>query len=450
MLIYTLIVAINSQINEPFWLLPASYLSLFIVAKRNRQELGKTPGNMCLNLILFLRYVVLPLNVMTNNFYDGFSRDFLYINKGIYLMVYELIAVFVSNEFFLKKYSCASFSYDLNSITFQKNSVFLFFSIFVLVLLAFLNPSFFQGTSLITQGFLDQEELDTKRSAYEVFMSLLWQSLTTWTYVYFIILQKHKYVIRDNKRFVLNSALATLLFLLITFIAQSSISRWYTIINAIACVYFLIKLFFKEKKFILPVILSPLVVVLTIVTIYKNVSVDSDVNMKAATSLMTSRFLDSYLAGPISTNNAIGLYKTGTVGIHNMPNDIVYSMPIVNHLFSEKDASNYLYNDYIGRVWEDHVGDQILPLIGQGLFYFGPLLSIILSIISVYFLCVFDYRFGKSRTPYMFIFAFIAAWFGVEMCLNMTINLSWIYIRIIPMMLLFYFSDKIRLFKFRK
>ena len=243
LLVYTLVVAVNSKIHEPFWLLPAAYLSLFIIAKRNRKELGKTPGNICLNIIMFLRYVVLPLNVMENNFFDGFSRDFMYVTEGIYLMVYELIAVFISNEYFLKKFSSESFSISQKNLSFQKNSVFFLLSIFFLALLAFLNPNFFQGTALITQGFLDQGELYTEGSAYKTFMSLLWQSLTTWTYVYYILLQKHKYDKVGQKRIVLNSAFATLFFLLITFIAQSSISRWYTIINAIACIYFLIKLF---------------------------------------------------------------------------------------------------------------------------------------------------------------------------------------------------------------
>lgn len=440
--VYTGLVVFNTELREPFWLLPFAYLFLFSVCKHNRNALGKSPGNICLNIILLLRYVTLPLVTLKTNVYEGFAKDYSHIYDGIYLMLFELFAVFITNELFLSKYKQDAHNKELHSYSFRRTHAAFFFSLILLVIFACLNPSLYQGAALITQGFLDQNDANMDRST---FVSLLWQSLTTWVYVYFVLLQRHKYDRNGNKKYVHFSIIVTLFFLLITFIGQSEISRWYSIINAIAGIYVLIKLFSKEKRLILLVILTPFILVLFVVTIYKNVSIDSDVDAEAATTLMTSLFLNAYLAGPVSTNNAIGLYETGKVGLHNLPNDIVANMPIVNHFFSDENTLNYMYNDYIGRAGGESNGDQIIPLIGQGLCYFGPVLSIILSILAVFLSCYSDVLFHKSSSPYMFIFAFLAAWFGVEMCLNMTINLSWIYIRVLPMFLFFFFAEKIKI-----
>ena len=375
--------------------------------------------------------------------YDGFVKDFSHVTEGVYLMIYEMIAVFVSNEFFIGRMKAWNTNQrKFKSFTFRKNSIVLSIALFTLILLLFLFPSFVQGISLIYQGYVDQSGEMAERST---FVSLLWQALTTWTYVYIVLLQKARYDKSGEKKYVANSVVLTLVFLLITFIAQSEISRWYTIVNAIACVFFLMKLFPQKHRIILPVTLSPVFLVLLVVSIFKNVSVESEINADAASSIINTRFVNAYLAGPVSTNNAIALYEKGDVGIFNMPYDFVANMPIVNHFFPNSNTLNYLYNDFIGRVWEGHNGDQICPLIGQGLCYFGPVFCIILSIISVFFIRYFDLLFNRSHTPYMYIFAFLAAWFGVEMCLNMTINLSWIYIRVIPMFLLFFFAEKFRL-----
>ena len=49
-----------------------------------------------------------------------------------------------------------------------------------------------------------------------------------------------------------------------------------------------------------------------------------------------------------------------------------------------------------------------------------------------------------ETTSYMkYIWGFVAVWFGLETILNMTINLSWLYIRILPMFATFWFIEKI-------
>lgn len=441
--IYTLYLTRDTTINEPYWILPIVYTLLFTFCKRNLAELGKSPGNTTLNIIIALRYLLLPIVVLSSGEYGGIVKDYSHLSEGIYLMTYELLAVFLANEYFLRSIKNRMYTHKLRSFSFKNRNLTILLSVIVLMLLLAYDPNFVGGFGLITQGFIETEAGTESRSS---FASILWQALTTWTYVYLVLYQKKKYVQKKDYVYVNNSLFLTLGFILITFIAQNQISRWYTIISSIAALFFLFKLFPAKKKSISVVILSPALFLITTVTIYKNVSIDAILDYNTVESVVTSSdFLNAYLSGPSSVNNAIGLYETGNVGITDMLYDILNNMPIVNHFLTPGQTTVYKYNDYIGRVWDDHSGDQIIPLIGQGLAYFGPILCILISIAMVLFIRLLDIKYFASDSSFMFLLAFMASWFGVEMCLNMTINLSWIYIRIFPMWILFYLSEKYKL-----
>lgn len=432
-----------TTIHEPYWSLPITYALLFTICTENKRQLGRSPGNTTLNIIIFLRYLLLPIVVVDSGEYGGIVKNFAHLTEGLYLMIYELVAVFVANEYFIKTKQVNSRNRQIQNFSFKRRDMTIFVSLIILMLLLVGNPSFVQGFGLITQGFVETEVSSEKRSS---FVSILWQALTTWTYVYLVLYQKYRYDLKQNSLYYLNAIFLTLVFVLITFIAQNQISRWYTIISSIASVFFLMKLFPTKRKSISLFILTPLFLLITTATIYKNVSTDAELSYDTAESVVSSsEFLNAYLGGPSSVNNAIGLYETGDVSIKNLPNDMLNNMPVVNHILTPGQTTVYKYNDYIGRVWESHDGDQIIPLIGQGLAYFGPVLSILISILMIYLIRLFDVRFSTSNSTYMFLFAFVASWFGVEMCLNMTINLSWLYIRVFPMWVLFYLAEKLKL-----
>lgn len=441
--IYAIYLTTVTIIHEPYWLLPVTYAFLFTICPKNKAELGRSPGNTTLNIIIALRYLLLPIIVMSSGEYGGIVKDYSHLTEGIYLMTYELLAVFLANEYFLRKIKPKYKNTKLHNFSFKKRDLTILLSVVVLMLLLVSNPSFVGGFGLITQGFVETEASSEQRSS---FVSILWQALTTWTYVYLVLYQKMKYEKTSENVYVYNSLFLSLGFILITFIAQNQISRWYTIISSVAALFLLLKLFPAKRKTVSAAIVSPVVLLITTVTIYKNVSTDADLNYDTAESVITSSgFLNAYLGGPSSVNNAIGLYESGNVGIANMPNDMLNNMPIINHFLTPGQTTVYKYNDYIGRIWDNHSGDQIIPLIGQGLAYFGPIFCVLITIVMVFLVRFLDIKYHTSDSTFMFMVAFMASWFGVEMCLNMTINLSWIYIRIFPMWLLFYLAEKIKL-----
>lgn len=118
-------------------------------------------------------------------------------------------------------------------------------------------------------------------------------------------------------------------------------------------------------------------------------------------------------------------------------------MPIVNHFIKSGNSTVYLYNLYLGRIFSNSSGDQIIPLVGQSYIFFGWILSPLLSVVSIILMRIADKQFFYATNYMKYVWAFISIWFGLETILNMTINLSWIYIRIIPLFITFWFIEKL-------
>ena len=158
--------------------------------------------------------------------------------------------------------------------------------------------------------------------------------------------------------------------------------------------------------------------------------------------------MDIYFSGPVNVNNALNVYYKWNLDITTIINDLCNNMPIVNHYMDTRATSVYAYNASLDRIYDNNAGDQIIPLIGQSIIYFGLLLAPLLSCFSTFIVCWADYKFAICKDFLLFLFGFIAIWFAVEsMMLNITITASWIYNRIIPFYLAFWLTNKISCIK---
>ena len=181
--------------------------------------------------------------------------------------------------------------------------------------------------------------------------------------------------------------------------------------------------------------LAPVVFLLLLATLIKNgdfVAGSGDVS-SSFKQILNPTELDMYFAGPSGVNNAIGLKESWNQGYESLLPDILQSMPVLNHYIDAKKTTIYTYNLYLGRLFTDTSGDQIIPTIGQGAIYFGYFLSPIISILFVLITCWSDKKYRLSSSYYIYLYGFISVWAGVQTAaLNMTIFLAWVYIRILP------------------
>lgn len=421
----------SNEIHTPFWMLSISYSLLLLLTSRNNM-IYFTPGITVLNIIMLFRYGIYPISIYISGTLSSYANNYNYLNQACYLMLYEQLVVFIALYFTGKKERLRSNDYteqkELVFETGKKGSLFGIITLCILSGILLTNRGLVGGFSLITKGINTSSGEGVSSLA-----TIIWQAGLAWLYIFVCMKLREKY--GDNSTII--AVIISALYILLTFIGQSSISRWYTIISFAAVYFILIKLYPQKKKIVFECIVIPVVILMLVLSVYKNTNYltsGGDIS-RSISKLFNSNLFETYFAGVVNVNNAIGVKLDNGVGISSLLLDIVNNMPIVNHWFDTSHASVNEYNMYIGRFWNGS-GDQIIPLLGQSLIFFGFVFSPLLSCLSVVLIRKFDRRYMISNSLDVYVYAFLSCWSAVMMILNMTIFLAWMYIRIIPLILL--------------
>lgn len=414
-----------------YYLLPSVYTLCSIFIYKTNWYFGKAPGYTVFMIIAMLRYCVMPYFLSLTTVYFCHVINYNYVDDGIYLIIYEMIMAFIYLRYRYKKkfrrsrpdyriYHKSTFMYVLISIVFLATTV--------------LNYNyFFRGLTLFNQFKIENPE------QYEmpVAMTLIWGTSLLWLYSYSIYSLSLKPISIKFK--IIISVTLTLFLGFITFVSQSSISRWYTVICVFAGYFLLLKCYPHYKKVLRILILSPLITLVLIVSVVKNYGGENN----NITLVATSSWMDAYIAGPISVNNGISMNEREDVGISTLIPDVLNNMPIVNHYIDRDKSTPYYYNKLAGRIYSpDSQGDQIIPLVSQGQTYFGTIGAPILMIFFIWLFSVYDFKYLTNYGYKTFLYAFIACWCASVLALNLTINISWWWIRILPLMVLIYAVEK--------
>lgn len=424
----------STKISNPFWLVSLMYCVLLIITSKNNQAYF-APGIFVLNVVMFVRYSFLIMAIYISGELSTHANNYNYLNEAVFLMIYEQLFVFLTLYFTGKreKQKIQHLKIKEEMILKQQGIKPVVCVVLICSLTGILitNPYLIGGLSLITKGEVSSSNINNSASGV---VGIIWQACLAWLYIYFCTLIKQR---ADNKKGVILAVVISAIYILLTFIGQQSISRWYTIISFVAVYFILSKLYPNYKKIIVMCIVIPVVALLVIVSVYKNtdyLSTNTSFS-KSILLLFDSKKLEAYFSGPVNVNNAIGLYIEHWGGISSLPIDVVNNMPVVNHWFDTSTATVNLYNRYIGRFWNGS-GDQIIPLVGQSIIYFSALFAPLLSCIAVIIVRISDRKYIQAESLDVYVFAFLGAWSAAAQILNMTIYLSWIYIRILPLLLL--------------
>lgn len=428
-----------------FWILPFIYTICLIFAQTNRKMTIKNMGSLILNITMSLRYVALPVIYYATNELSRFTKNYNNLENALWLMLYEMVVLMIVLEISARRYNYKDLSFtEVKNQTYLKLRYGTTISIIIFVIVLGLAVSYKNlaaGFNVILTGSLEQSINTVNNNILDI----LWETLSTWFYVYLIIQEGSKYERDQQSIHSTISIIYTFIFILLTFIQSVAFSRWYTIISAVAAIACLLKMFPHNRKKIVYSIIIPTILLLILITTYKNAGfvVGETKFTDSLTDIFSSSNFDSYFAGPVNVSNAIGVKgKYLNLGIHTFINDMFNNMPIINHYMDITKTTVYAFNAYIGRIWNG-AGDQIMPLVGQSVIYFGYIFAPLMDTFVVLLMRKFDYLFSKSKSYMMYFYAFVAIWFSVEpMMLNFTINISWFYIRVIPFAIIFLLTDK--------
>lgn len=437
---------------EPFWLIPFVYMLLIHLYSMSRPLMGA--GHVALMIAMAGRYLLTPLSIYGTESLSSSALQYGYLYQAIILMVYEMIAIFIVLFLCDNKYKkrINSYLYKTNitfaDITKQIKPMYFYAGLSIWLCIAVLYKNILGGLSVLLSGALN-EMREVELVDYEgsnIIGGILWETLCVWLFSYLVFKQKERLLSSNLRKPVIISLIYTLAIVILSFIDQSGLSRWYTIVITGASVAMLLKLFPNKKKMIVSTIVIPSVILIIFITLFKNAGLilgEGTIGAALYTLFDPSK-MDVYFSGPVNVNNALNVYYNSKLDITTIINDICNNMPVVNHFMDIRATSVYAYNASLGRIFADSAGDQIIPLIGQSLIYFGVILAPTLSCISIIFACWADYKFLVCKDFKLFVFAFIGIWFAVSsMMHNLTITLSWIYIRIIPFFFVFWLTNKI-------
>ena len=432
-----IILSILNHIQSNLWILPLTY-SLGMILLGNHNAVKFTPGIIALNIVMFCRYLVLPIvMIVGDDEISNYAIQYGQIEFAVLIMWFELIGILVAIYFTgkrLKRVQLQESSAD-SSVYFVElkyGGLVSLISIILLIAMAIRYPHLVGGLELLTQGYIS-ESVDI--SEVSGIVGIIWKAFVTWLGVYFLYVLKKKKFQGIKLTFFLIFCVFSVV--LISFIGQITISRWYSVVTFGAMYFSVIKMFPNKKKIITTWSVIPAIALLCIVSLYKNTDyLRGDGQMlDYIKDLIDAPTLNAYLAGPISVNNAVYLKEQISFGITSLFYDIFRNFPVLNHYIAVEKSTVGMYAAYLGR------GDQILPLVGQSVIYFGYILTPLFSIISVILVRHFDYRYLKSSSLSMYMYAFIAVWLGIVTILNFTVCMSWFYCIIIPTFLLLQFVE---------
>lgn len=434
----------SSKFTAAIWLLPLFYT--FFIYYIAQEKDFKTPGIIALQITMIGRYLIVPFAYYLDGGMSEMASSYKNINLAVYLMLYEqffiFLAIKITRTLDARNKKAINAYYDT-----EKIKLFIMFVIFIWVVIASTSKSLVDNFLILLTGAIYlYKENDVVGTSSSNFVNTLWQCISVLLFIYFVIREKNKYD-KDNRTIhVYKSVMWGLILIVISFIDQSGLSRWFTIITSSSCIAVLTHLYNKETHIVKSVLILPSVIIITIATLVKNGGflIASGSVEDSGSALFSPTALDMYFSGPTGVNSAINMCEQYHIEIKSIIYDIVNNLPVVNHYIPKRETTVYLYNLYLGRIYDSDSGDQIIPLIGQGYSYFGFLLAPLFSFVCLYIIRYCDSKFKNDYSFTTYLWAFIGVWFGVEiMALNMTITMSWIYWRIIPFAIILFFTNKI-------
>lgn len=433
----------SDEFSVPIWLLPLVF-SVGVAICKNI-IIKATPGVLTLCFLMFLRYVFTPYAYYSDGVINTMVTTQAFLTEGLILMLYELILVFVALELSGRKYAIKYNSLKNDYVKYElqlKNGFIIILGVvLVLIYIGVVYKSLGQGlNAFLNSTYNDLDEIESQFESGEGYINIVWQSLCVWLYIYLVMREKNANDIRPSSSHIIRAILYTVMFIILTFIDSTGVTRWFTFVSAIASLSCLIYLFPSYKKTVGASILIPLAALMIFSSLVKNGGYvkGSTTVAESAEGTFGATNMDVYCNGLGNVNATFQLANINSdINVTTVAVDFLRSIPIINHYVPKEITSTYVFHKAVGR------DDQILPLIGQSYAYFGFLLAPLLTILIIMLVRRLDYRFYYNSSYKKYAYAFAVVWIAASpMCHNLSLIFMWLFIRIIPFYAVLALTDK--------
>ncbi|NUU75299.1 hypothetical protein [Paenibacillus xylanilyticus] len=362
----------------------------------------------------FIRFVIIPICLSVGGFstkvvnIDAYS----YIEYAILLMVFELFVVYCYLSLNTGRY----LNYRKNNqieITIKENNTkssllfrFIIISLFLYVVFVLIRyPEEFSYLGLFTQFSESDRILSAKNRLYAVqivpgiidtFYTLFISILQVFIPILCIQTIKKKYGMKNKKR----AANLSILVVLCTAIIMTS-EKAYSVTIAISLFLIIFNLYpsLMKKR-------APYLIMIMIVFVFGGLIFKSGANQSDDFLAEVSTILNAYFSGPI--NIAVSFMLKNDITLNIIFSDLGNSIPLVKYFFQDLNTSPKLFN--LALYGNKDNSDQIIPLLGQGYFYFGFLIAPILTVIVVKIALILERLVHLEKnlfTKYIYIHAVV-------------------------------------------
>jgi hypothetical protein len=428
----------ESRFECALWALPVTFTFFYLVTGKHVSY----RENSCLVVlyaVMTIRYVVIPLSAYAAGWQQISVRNSDNLNQAIILSLWEMIWVFLAIIYYLylkpqlrgKSRNSDPENREVNISNWSVGLVVLA-SIVVLCL----HPSLL-GSSDILWGKVDSNLLKINSGVSGAF-SILWGVGRSFIYIGLLNIAVRKYRRTKKYQFVIFAAVLTLIFTASIYTGGIRVARWGMAIAFLSSFFLLSSCFPEHKMSISLFVFVPVIILLLAATFYKNLS--SNINsgmgpLSAFQKLFDFDLLNAYFGGFKNVSYALVMVQSFHSSISNFFSDCLRNMPYVSNYIDPAQTTTYLFNRAVYGFFP--ANDRVVPIIGQGLSYFGVFFSPILSVLSVVSLFHFNALSKKSKSLYLkYIYIYAGYFFSVFMCLNLSIILSVLYSTVIPFCLL--------------
>lgn len=423
---------------EEIYLLPITYGVVFVFFISPVLFKNTNIFLVVFTAVSFTRYVILPFLIVYTGLYGGRSNIppvSSSVELALRLMVYEVIVISIVVFFTFRKYSPKLFTYNFR-VKLPKNYFIyiLFFS--VTAFLVILNPSVLESFYFIIppdniEGF----------GAENAFTSIAFYSLVISKYLIYLVIISFfykKYLLTANNIYIFLSFIVTLINIFIVF----GDNRADFVITTIVSLILFYKLYPKQSKIASIIILLSLILITGFISDHRdNVRYSDGVNP----ILDLTNTLQVYLGGPY--NVAISVE---TANLNPEARDILHFgydilRPTLGPNIILKNIDYKMSSDYFNeRIFFSDHKSQIIPIIGQGYFFFGFIFSPIIHILFIFlvrYLLAVQQRY--SRIELLFFLMIPIARIGLAMGQNGSILMNDTSFFLLLSLFVYYFNNKI-------
>lgn len=430
---------------EFMWLLPLIYGILFYCTNI-RYALFKYLGISLLSVILFIRYLILPLFFSLTGLYFH-SASFPTGNDvnllAIFLMIYEMMCIFLVMHYFIKRLSeLQTYKHDINTSNYDSKYFIYIIVILIGIISLLLIPAIQLRTNflIINDNF---ERVEMNALSYICFLF----TINTFKVLFILVL------IIAYKKMLNGRHYSQLLIILFAFLSISffwTTNRLTVLAQGIATVVLLKSSNLINKKFLYILIIIPILTVFSISSyrwfgfgMYSGVLLDMESYLDV---MQMSNYLMAYFAGPHLISLAITAEYNLSFPtlIQTFAEEILSSIIFVQQIFPLSNYSTTLFFNRLFRFfWEPSF---IVPTLGQSYMYFGGLFAPLLSIVFSFFIFKAEKALIMSETMgEKYAYYILLCWLAFFPLQNVNIVASYICNIFFPFYLIVKVNKKISL-----